>query len=235
MKTLSIGILGGIFDPPHHGHLAAASLAIDFCKLDFAYLVPAGLPPHKIGGVSASRAHRLAMILLALKNQNNIKIWDREIKTGGICYTVDTIARMRQKHPQSLLHFIIGADNLREIHTWKNYREILRHVTLCVVDRPGFSCTIPAHLKSARICRIPSPQWGLSSSLLRTYLAQGLSCRYCIPESVLAYIKKYKLYNGASRPYGRGTKGEITPKHLARLRPANRDYAAVRPTHSSSD
>jgi nicotinate-nucleotide adenylyltransferase len=194
MKTLSIGLLGGIFDPLHHGHLAAARLTLDFCKLDFVYLVPAGVPPHKIGAVLGSAGQRLAMVRRALKTEKLLKIWDREIKSRRVSYTVDTIAQVRRAHPGAKLFFIIGQDNVREITGWKDYKQILRQVTLCVVARPGFRGGLPAQLKNTRMLEIPSPQWGLSSSLLRSSLARGLSCRYCIPDAVLDYIKTHKLY-----------------------------------------
>ena len=123
-----LGILGGIFDPVHNGHLAVACLARDHFKLDKVYLIPSGTPPHKSGTVSAPASHRLAMLrraVRAVKGSKGLLVWDGEIRRKGVSYTVDTIRRIKEKHRGAPLYFIIGSDNLREISTWHEYRKIL--------------------------------------------------------------------------------------------------------------
>jgi nicotinate-nucleotide adenylyltransferase len=134
------------------------------------------------------------MLRCALAREKKTKVWDGEIKNRAVSYTVDTLRAIKKKHPHCQIFFIIGADNLREISGWKDSSRILQLVTLCVFARPGFKTTIPPALKKARIQQVPSVAWGLSSRQLREYLAHGLSCRYCIPDKVLAYIKRYGLY-----------------------------------------
>jgi nicotinate-nucleotide adenylyltransferase len=198
MTESPIGVLGGIFDPVHVGHLSIASLALEFFKLDTVLFIPAGVPPHKSSTVTASAADRVEMLRLAISDFPQARIWDGEIGREGYSYTVDTLHQLSSFYPGHPLHFIIGSDNLREIRTWRNYREIISLVTLCVAHRPHYAIEVPLELKGARIRRFPSPEWGLSSTLLRTYLLSGYNCNYLIPKPVVEYIKRKKLYSGSS-------------------------------------
>jgi nicotinate-nucleotide adenylyltransferase len=190
-----LGIFGGIFDPVHNGHCAAACLARDYFSLDKVYLIPSGTPPHKSGSVAASPAHRLAMLKLAVKGCASLAVWEDEIRRPGISYTVDTIRRIREKHPAAPLYFIIGSDNLGEIVTWHKYRQILSSVTLCVAHRPGFGLALPPELGVSKILKFPSPEWSVSSTMVRRYLARGYSCDYLLQPGVAAYIRRLELYN----------------------------------------
>lgn len=189
-----IGVLGGIFDPVHHGHLAVGMLAYEHFKLDKLLYIPSGHPPHKAVSVCASPAQRLIMLQRTLLNLPGMHIWDREMQRPGTSYTIDTIRELQKTYPNSPLYFIVGADNLHEIHSWHRYEEILTQVTLCVTERPGYSQTTPSTLKNAQIKWFPSPNWGASSSQIRRLLADGYSCRYLLPQTVLDYIAENNLY-----------------------------------------
>jgi|WetSurMetagenome_2_1015567.scaffolds.fasta_scaffold02224_3 nicotinate-nucleotide adenylyltransferase len=202
-----LGILGGMFDPIHNGHCAAACLARDFFKLEKVYLIPSGIPPHKQESAVTSPAHRLAMTALAVKGAQSLVVWDGEIKRGGVSYSVDTIREIGSKHRDRPLYFIIGSDNLGEIVTWNRYREILSAVTLCVAHRPGHSLRIPGELSGAVIRTFPSPEWGLSSTMIRSYLTKGYSCEHLLPSRVLTYIARHGLYakrQDSPRRHGEG-------------------------------
>jgi nicotinate-nucleotide adenylyltransferase len=188
-----IGILGGIFDPLHHGHLAVAALARDYFTLPQILFVPSGRPPHK-STIGASAADRLAMLKLAVRHEPSFTIGDEELKSQNVSYTFDTLTTLRKTFPGRPFYFIVGSDNLHEIETWHCYREVLKMVTLCVAHRPGYSLKPPPSLASARICPFPSPKWGISSTLIRSYLAKGYSCSHLIPECVAEYIRKKNLY-----------------------------------------
>jgi nicotinate-nucleotide adenylyltransferase len=189
----AIGIIGGIFDPVHNGHLALAHLARDYFALEKVLIVPAGKPAHKTKPV-ASANNRLAMARLALKSDADLTLWDGEIRRGGTSYSIDTIRALSKRYPGAPIYFIIGADNLREIRTWRTYEEIIHMVTLCVASRPGYSNAVPRTLKKARICFFPSPEWGISSTMVRAFQKQGFSCRNLVPDAVLEYIKTHRLY-----------------------------------------
>jgi nicotinate-nucleotide adenylyltransferase len=189
----AIGIIGGIFDPIHNGHLALAHLAHDYFALEQMLIVPAGTPAHKTHPV-ASVENRLSMARLALKNDTDLTLWDGETRRGGTSYSFDTVRALSERYPGKALYFIIGADNLREIRTWRRYEEIIGMVTLCVASRTGYSTAVPRNLKKARICFFPSPEWGISSTMIRTFIKQGFSCRNLVPDAVLEYISKHLLY-----------------------------------------
>jgi len=189
-----IGILGGIFDPVHNGHLAAAELAAEYFNCEKILFIPAGTPPHKRSTVTASAQHRLSMLRGALLGNERAEIWTNEIERTGVSYTIDTLDELAAQYPGAPLYFIIGADNLHEIHSWHRYTEILSRVTLCVTERPGFSMEVPQTLCRATIKTFPSPHWGLSSTGIRTLFAQGYSCRYLLPQNVQEYIMSNGLY-----------------------------------------
>ncbi|MCU0608532.1 MAG: nicotinate-nucleotide adenylyltransferase [Chitinispirillaceae bacterium] len=188
-----IGVLGGVFDPPHNGHLAIAALAMEFFGLCAVLFVPSGTPPHK-SRVTASASERLAMLSAAIRGEPGFSIYDRETLHRGVSYTVDTLRELIRLFPGRHIFFIIGSDNLDEIKTWRKYREILSMVTLCVAHRPGYAIRVPASIRSARIAVFPSPEWGVSSTLVREYFSQGLSCRHLVPAKVAAYVAQKKLY-----------------------------------------
>ena len=193
-KKTVLGILGGIFNPVHNGHLAIAQLAREYYDLDRVLFVPAGIPPHKPESTIVSADHRMAMLRRALKDNKAFAIEDIEITQRTVSYTVNTLRVLQKRFAGSALYFIIGSDNLFEILTWRNYKTILRMVTFCVAHRPGFSLRIPPELSRAKILPFPSPEWGISSTKIRSYSAKKLSCRYLIPKGVTDYIRKNKLY-----------------------------------------
>jgi nicotinate-nucleotide adenylyltransferase len=190
----AIGIIGGIFDPVHNGHLAIAQLACDYFGLKKIVFIPSGNPPHKAPPV-ASVKHRCFMLRTALRGHSHFTLWDGEVRRKGASYTIDTLHLFSKEYPDRPLYFIIGSDNLPEIATWRRYEEILGLVTLCVAGRPGYSTTVPRSLASARILFFPSPLWGISSSMLRDYFQRGYSCRHLVPPQVLEYISRHKLYS----------------------------------------
>lgn len=195
----AIGVFGGIFDPVHNGHLAIAALSRDFFALSKILFIPSGTPPHK-PTVGASAACRLAMLELAIRHESSFCIRDEEVTRGCTSYTIDTLHNVHSEFPGHPLYFIIGSDNLREIETWRRYRDILKMVTLCVAHRPGYSLKTPRSLTSiASIIPFPSPEWGISSSMVRAYLARGYSCRYLVPAPVLKFIRENRLYQSATR------------------------------------
>ena len=189
-----IGILGGIFNPVHFGHLAIAQLACEQYNLEKVIIIPAGTPPHKPKTAIVPAEHRLAMLQCAIKGNSAFSIEDEEISREGVSYTVDTLRVLTKRYPDSEFYFIIGSDNLLEILTWRSYKTIIKMVTFCVAHRPGFSMRIPEELSRARIIVFPSPEWGISSTKIRSYIAEDKSCRYMMPKDVVDYIRKNQLY-----------------------------------------
>jgi nicotinate-nucleotide adenylyltransferase len=192
-ETTPLGILGGTFDPIHNGHLAIAALAIDCFKLSGVLFIPSGRPPHK-SLPGASVLHRVTMLRLATASEPSFEVRKEEVRQTGFSYTFDTLKKLQRVFPRRPFYFIIGSDNLCEIETWHRYKELLRMVTFCVAHRPGFSLSPPPSLAGGDFFPFPAPEWGISATLLRTYLAKGYRCRYLVPEAVREYIAKNRLY-----------------------------------------
>jgi nicotinate-nucleotide adenylyltransferase len=189
-----LGILGGVFDPVHNGHLAIATLAKEYFNLQTVLFIPSGNPPHK-STVAATAVHRLEMLKIALKENTWAHIWDNEVKKNGYSYSYDTMCELKEIYKKPLF-FIVGSDNLKEIALWHRYKDLLSMITLCVTRRPGSGDNqIPDELKEAKIEWFPSPEWGLSSSMTRSMLNKGYSCKYLIPDDVLSYIRQNRLYD----------------------------------------
>jgi nicotinate-nucleotide adenylyltransferase len=188
-----VGILGGVFDPVHFGHLATAKLALDYFKLRTLYFVPAGTPPHKAAPY-ADAAHRIAMLSLAIEHSKGFHVWDGEILRGGNSYTIDTLRELKLHHPKAPLYFIIGSDNLLEIPLWHDYRAILNLCDICVAHRPGHSLRLPPELEGINVKSFPGPEWNISSSMVREYLSRGYSCDFLVPAKALDYIMAHGLY-----------------------------------------
>ncbi len=189
-----IGLLGSIFDPIHFGHLSIAQLAFEHLSLDRVLFIPAGDPPHKQDKHITEAKHRLAMLKRAISNVPHFSIWKDELERPGLSYTIDTLSVLSAQNPQAQFYFIIGSDNLPEMLTWNRFQEIARFATLCVAHRPGYSFKIPVELRQFTIKKIPSPEWGISSSQIRSYVKKSYSCTYLVPEKVLEYIQTHKLY-----------------------------------------
>jgi nicotinate-nucleotide adenylyltransferase len=189
----AIGILGGIFDPVHNGHLALAARAKKFFNLSKVLFIPSGRPPHK-ALVRASAADRLAMLCLALRNEPDFLVWDGELRRKGISYTIDTFRALAKEFPGSQFYFLVGSDNLREIETWRSFRDVLAGVTLCVAHRPGYPLKIPRILRAGSFCTFPSPELNISSTDIRGRIAKGRPFRRLVPKEVAEYISIRKLY-----------------------------------------
>ncbi|MDR0330714.1 MAG: nicotinate-nucleotide adenylyltransferase [Chitinispirillales bacterium] len=193
MSIVRIGILGGVFDPVHLGHLSVALLAKERFGLSEVLFVPSGAPPHK-PSVAASPEDRLNMLKLALLGVDGCRVWDGELRREGYSYTIDTLAELSGVYRGAEFYFIIGTDNLPEIRKWRSYEDIIAKVTVCVAYRPGYDFGAATALAPAKIEEFPGPRWGASSTMLREYIGKGHSCRFMIPDAALGYIRERGLY-----------------------------------------
>lgn len=196
MNSRRLGLFGGSFDPIHNGHLAVAALVREHLGLSRIVFIPAGRPPHKRHTVHVAPEHRLAMLQLAVADIPEFTVDSGEIERCGPSYTIDTLEALAAEDPARELFFIVGSDNLREMLTWRRYRDILRLVTLCVVHRPGHSSRRPPEMADARIRHCPSPEWGVSSSMVRELLAGRHSCVGLLSVAVRDYVRAHGLYDG---------------------------------------
>lgn len=183
------GIFGGLFDPPHAGHLIIAQYVREEFGLDKIIFVPAGNPPHKTG--PAPFIHRRRMIELAVKGNPDFLVSSVEGGMRGKTYTVDVIQNLKRRYRRPF-YLIIGADQWREIKTWKDPRGILRQARLIIVPRPGYPVK-GALSPSDRILKSTAPLIDISSTMIRQRIDIGRSVRYLTPDPVIRYINRHGL------------------------------------------
>jgi len=195
-----IGIMGGTFDPIHHGHLVAASEVQDRFDLDEVVFVPTGEPYEK-GKVSPAE-DRYLMTVIATASNPRFHVSRADIDRDGPTYTVDTLRDMRAIFGgDAELFFITGADALARILSWRDALEMLTMAHFVGVTRPGFELS-DDHLPADTVTLVEVPAMAISSSACRDRVAAGQPVWYLVPDGVVQYINKRGLYRGS---------GNVTP------------------------
>lgn len=195
-------ILGGTFDPIHLGHISVAEAVLNKTNVEKVLFIPSGNPPHKEReGVSDSYT-RLKMAKLAIEGHENMLVSSIEIDRGGITYTVDTVAQLKELLGDEVeFKFITGADAIHYITTWKDYKHLLHLCSFIAVTRPGYNKDamakeieqMEAHFK-CDIEFIEIPPVDISSSQIRENISNGISVKTMVPDKVEEYILKKGLY-----------------------------------------
>jgi len=185
-----VGIFGGLFDPPHIGHLIIAQAILDEFRLGTVIFVPAGNPPHK--RAYSSYATRYHMTELAIRGNPHFAVSDIEKHMPGRTYTVDVLAALRASLPGSL-YLIIGSDQWEEIDAWKRPEDIFKLCRVIVAPRPGHALDI-CRQRYPMIRISKTPLLDISSTMIRKKVKQHHSIRYHVVPDVLNYIKRKKLY-----------------------------------------
>jgi nicotinate-nucleotide adenylyltransferase len=216
-----IVILGGTFDPIHHGHLIVARAGAEALGFDRITLMPAGIPPHverkycqtgaPAAGPVASAADRSAMARLAVAGEALFEVSDIEAAGDQPSYTIDTLTQLRRLHPQAELHWIIGADMLMDLPRWRQVSEVVKLANLITVGRPGFAVELgqsraelakllgPERLAELAKGQVTAPLIDISSTDIRARLRHGRSIRCLTPDSVIEYIQSHNLYAANNR------------------------------------
>jgi nicotinate-nucleotide adenylyltransferase len=189
-----IGIMGGTFDPIHHGHLVAASEVADRFALDEVVFVPTGHPWQK-GDVAVSPAEdRYLMTVIATASNPRFSVSRVDIERRGPTYTIDTLRDLRERFgSQADLYFITGADALEKILSWKDAGKMFRLAHFIGVTRPGFKLS-DAHLPADTVSLVQVPAMAISSTDCRARVAAGKPVWYLVPDGVVQYIAKRNLY-----------------------------------------
>jgi nicotinate-nucleotide adenylyltransferase len=186
---VKVGLLGGTFDPIHLGHLRAAETAREGLGLERVAFVPAGVPPHR-GAPQASAIDRYAMAALATACQPAFVVSDMELCREGPSYTVDTLRAWRRARPEDELVLLLGSDAYAEMSGWREVDALRALCEVAVLARPG-EAREPGGTGALRLA---GPALDVSSSEIRSRVAQGRSVRYLVPEAVADYITKRGLY-----------------------------------------
>jgi len=207
--SLRIGIMGGMFDPVHSGHLTAARAAIDGLALKQLHLVPCARPNHR-QAATAHADHRLQMLQLASAGDSRLLVDTREIERPGTSYAVDTVASLAAEQPAATLVFVLGLDSFATLTQWHRWQDLLMLAHLCVVARPApvrFAVQLERLLAERRcqpeqlgdrragaIILLDEVSVPVSSTAVREALAVKQLPTGWLPDAVAAYISSHGLY-----------------------------------------
>ena len=189
-----LGVMGGTFDPIHHGHLVAASEVAGEFDLDEVVFVPTGHPWQKVAGAVSPAEHRYLMTVIATASNPRFTVSRVDIERNGPTFTVDTLRDLKRQRPEADLFFITGADVMAEILTWKGAEELWQLAHFVGVTRPGHDLAAPVGSSGVNLLEVPA--MAISSTDCRARVAEHKPVWYLVPDGVVQYINKYGLYLG---------------------------------------
>lgn len=195
-NKLRVGVMGGTFDPIHHGHLVAASEAAHRFGLDEVVFVPTGEPWQKAGRKISPAEDRYLMTVIATAANPRFTVSRADIDRAGPTYTIDTLRDLRGDYPDANLYFITGADALSSIMSWHDWEDMFELAEFVGVTRPGYELTedmLPADVQE-RVHLLDIPAMAISSTDCRERAAAGRPVWYLVPDGVVQYIAKHRLY-----------------------------------------
>lgn len=214
--TPCVALLGGSFDPVHRGHVALAELFARLLHPDELRILPAGQPWQKANGLQAGDPERVAMLELAFKDVNfPAKIDTREIDRKTPTYTVETLRELRAElGPSASIVFLMGADQLQKLDSWRDWRDLFDLANFGVAARPGYRLdaaglppavarelaqreALPAAVRASpagRVCLAHTLAVDISATQVRTGLDKGLDISALLAPQVLDYIQQHNLY-----------------------------------------
>jgi nicotinate-nucleotide adenylyltransferase len=188
-----IGVMGGTFDPIHHGHLVAASEVADRFGLDEVIFVPTGQPWQKLDREVTAAEDRYLMTVVATASNPRFSVSRVDIDRVGPTYTADTLADLHSELPDAELFFITGADALSQILSWRKIDELFALAHFVGVTRPGYDLK-NEHLPAGSVSLVEVPAMAISSTDCRRRVAEGHPVWYLVPDGVVQYISKRNLY-----------------------------------------
>lgn len=203
---MRLGLYGGTFDPVHYGHLVLAEQCREQCDLDQVWLIPSHQSPHKTGATTSPGRARLEMLRLATAGAPDFVVSDLEIRRGGVSFTVDTLQQLHDEDPSRELFFLIGADSLYDLPTWREPQRIAELATIVAVNRGDRPLPDAANLHATlgqslaqRVKLVTMPGIDLSGSNIRRRVHAGRSIRFLTPRAVEMYISQHGLYRDPSK------------------------------------
>ena len=188
---MKIGLFFGSFNPMHIGHKIIASYMVEFSNLDKVMFVVSPQNPLKQKNSLLEQYHRLQIIRAEIEDNPKLSVSDIEFKMPQPSYTIDTLVRLKEEHPENDYALIMGADNLQNFHKWKNYEQILENYSIYVYPRPGIE--IEGTHKNIHIID-GVPQMEISSSFIRKSIKEGKDISYLMPEKAWKYTDEMNFY-----------------------------------------
>ena len=191
-----VGIMGGTFDPIHHGHLVAASEVQGVFGLDEVIFVPTGAPWQKADRAVSAPEHRYLMTVIATAANPRFTVSRVDIERGGPTYTIDTLRDIKAAQPDDELFFITGADALTEIFTWRDAGRLFELAQFIGCTRPGYTMDTDLfdQIPAERVTMLEIPALAISSTDCRDRHRRGEPIWYLVPDGVVQYIGKHGLY-----------------------------------------
>ncbi|MFJ7749183.1 nicotinate-nucleotide adenylyltransferase [Arthrobacter sp. NPDC097144] len=190
-RRVRLGVMGGTFDPIHHGHLVAASEVASVFDLDEVVFVPTGEPWHKSSREVSPAEHRYLMTVIATASNPRFTVSRVDIDRPGPTYTIDTLRDLRESRPEAELFFITGADAMAQILSWKDIQELWSLAHFVGVTRPGH---VLENMGRDDVSLLEVPAMAISSTDCRERVADGEPVWYLVPDGVVQYIAKHGLY-----------------------------------------
>jgi nicotinate-nucleotide adenylyltransferase len=194
--SIRIGLYGGTFDPPHRAHLELADWVVDYLDLAALYFIPTAVHPLKDNRHLTPADLRFKMLQAALWGHDRLRISRIEMNQHRPSYTVDTLRQFTgfENLTDVNLIYLMGVDNVHEIHLWKEPEKILQLADIYVLQRPGYnSQQIPTDLQN-RLKFLPAPSMDISASEIREMINRGEDVAHLLPENVYSIIRKHHLY-----------------------------------------
>lgn len=202
-RRVRLGVMGGTFDPIHHGHLVAASEVAARFDLDEVVFVPTGVPWQKKGRRVSRAEDRYLMTVIATASNPQFSTSRVDIDRAGDTFTVDTLKDLRSiRGPHTDLFFITGADALAKILTWRGAEELFDLAHFVGVSRPGVDLGAKdiTHLPADKVTLMEIPAMAISSTACRERVFEGLPIWYLVPDGIVQYINKRGLYDPGEAP-----------------------------------
>ncbi len=187
---MKIGLYLGSFNPIHVGHLIIGSFVANNTDVDQVWFVVSPKNPLKKSSSLLNEYHRLHLVQLAIKDDEQLKASNIEFKLPRPSYTIDTLTYLREKYPDYEFSVIVGSDSFQNITKWKNFEQLLKNYSLYVYQRPGSEIKSEAQ----NIIVLNAPLLEISSTSLRDSIKEGKTIRYLVPESVREEIEKNRYY-----------------------------------------
>lgn len=190
---MKIGLFFGSFNPVHVGHLIIANYMATQTDLDKVWLVVSPQNPLKPKKTLARDYDRLHLVQLGIGDNGLLEASNVEFNLPKPSYTIDTLAFLKEKHPEKEFALIMGGDNIATLQLWKNYEAILANYDIYVYKRPNIDLGEFASHPRVRICE--APMLDISATYIRECIRTGKSVRYLVPDAVYEYLQGSNMYN----------------------------------------
>ena len=187
-----VGLFFGSFNPIHNGHLMLANYLAEYGGLDEIWFVVSPQNPFKDKKSLLADRHRLYMVEMAIKDDDRFQVCDIEFYMPQPSYTIDTLTRLQERHPNTDFYLICGMDNIESFKKWKNYEMILQYHHLMVYPRKGYSSNELVEHPSVTV--VEAPEIEVSSTFIRNAISEGKDVRYFVPKEVYKYIIDMHFY-----------------------------------------